>query len=443
MTHIGILCPATLGHLNPMCNLGTELLQRDHKVTLFGVPEVKERISQSALRFCEIGASEFPPNTIEEMSAQFGHLSGLEGLRFLVHCFNKEVGMLYRDAPDAIRSAGVELLLIDQATPAGGTIADFLHLPFVTVCNALPANSEPGVPPWFTHWKYKNSWWARLRNQMGNAIFEYLTRDIWNAIVCQRESWSLPPLLSREDGYSRLAQIAQIPQELDFPRAKIVPWFHYVGPLKSLSDIELVGLNKQSFPFEALSDKRMIYATLGTLQSHNWKIFDFIAEACMDIDAQLIISLGNPKADPAMTNFPGNPLVAAFPPHQKLINRADLVVTHAGSTAVSCLSSGVPMVAIPIAADQAAMAARVAQAGAAEVVPLSRLNVARLKKTINKVLADNVYRENAERLSSAIKQAGGVKAAADIVEKVLHTNSPVLNEHLGLSSLGSDADLAS
>jgi zeaxanthin glucosyltransferase len=222
-----------------------------------------------------------------------------------------------------------------------------------------------------------------------------------------------------------------------------VPWFHYVGPLKSLSDIELVGLNKQSFPFEALSDKRMIYATLGTLQSHNWKIFDFIAEACMDIDAQLIISLGNPKADPAMTNFPGNPLVAAFPPHQKLINRADLVVTHAGSTAVSCLSSGVPMVAIPIAADQAAMAARVAQAGAAEVVPLSRLNVARLKKTINKVLADNVYRENAERLSSAIKQAGGVKAAADIVEKVLHTNSPVLNEHLGLSSLGSDADLAS
>ena len=430
MSHIGILCPAAIGHLNPMCNLGTELLHRGHKVTLFGVPEVEEKISQSNLEFYEIGDGDFPPGSIETINAHLGQLTGLEGIKFLIQCFEKEASMLFRDAPKAIRSAGIELLLVDQLTTAGGTVTDYLNLPFITVCNALPINTEPGVPPYFTHWRYENVWWAKLRNQLGNFLINYLTRAIWNLVVQQRETWHLPPYSRGDDSYSKLAQIAQLPQELDFPREKIVPWFHYVGPLKSLSDIESVSLNKQAFSFEDLNGKPLIYASLGTLQSHNWEIFCCIAEACLDIDAQLVISLGNPKADPSKANFPGNPLVAPFPPHQQLINRSDLVITHAGSTAVSCLSSGVPMVAIPITTDQPGMAARVAQTGAGEVVLVSKLNVPRLKMAIKRVFEDRRYRDNAAKLCSAIQNAGGVNSAADIVEQVIHTNAPVLNSRL-------------
>lgn len=35
MTHFGIICPAAIGHLNPMCALGRELQRRGHRVTLF------------------------------------------------------------------------------------------------------------------------------------------------------------------------------------------------------------------------------------------------------------------------------------------------------------------------------------------------------------------------------------------------------------------------
>ncbi|MBG1268333.1 glycosyltransferase [Nostoc sp. WHI] len=430
MSHIGILCPGAIGHLNPMCNLGIELLRRGHKVTLFGVPEVEEKISQSALEFYEIGASDFPPGSIETMYVQLGQLTGLEGLKFAIQFFEKEANMLFRDAPEAIRNARVDLLLVDQVTTAGGTVADYLNLPFITVCNALPINREPGIPPYFTHWRYKNIWWAKLRNQLGNVLINYLTRSLWNVLVQQRKKWHLPPHYKRDESYSQLAQIAQLPQKLDFPREKIVPWFHYVGPLKNPSDTELVSLDKQSFPFEELNDKPLIYATLGTLQSHNWEIFRCIAEACLDIDAQLVISLGNPKADPSKANFPGKPIVASFPPHQQLINRSHLVITHAGSTAVSCLSSGVPMVAIPITTDQPGMAARVAQAGAGEVVPLAKLNVPKLKMAIKRVFEDHTYRDNAAKLCSAIYDAGGVDYAADVVEQVIHTNAPALNSRL-------------
>jgi zeaxanthin glucosyltransferase len=430
MSHIGILCPGAIGHLNPMCNLGNELLQRGHQVTLFGAPEIAAKISQSNLGFCAVGASDFPPGSMESMYAKLGQLTGLDGFKFVAQLFEKENKMLFRDATPAIRDVGVDLLIIDQLTIAGGTIADYLKLPFVTVCNALPSNMEPGIPPYFTHWGYQNTWWAKRRNQLGNLLRSYLTRNIWKMVIQQREQWHLPTHSERENYYSQLAQIAQLPQELDFPREKIASWFHYVGPLKNPADIEPISAQDPSFSFDQLNGKPLIYASLGTLQNHNWGIFHSIAEACLDIDAQLVISLGNPAADLSKANFPGNPLVLAFPPHQQLINRADLVITHAGSTAVSCLSSGVPMVAIPITTDQPGMAARIARVGACEVIPVAKLKVPELKVAINKVLQNRIYRDNAAKLGVAIQEAGGVQYAANVVEQVLQTNAPVLNSRL-------------
>jgi zeaxanthin glucosyltransferase len=427
MAQVGILCPGAIGHLNPMCNLGTELLRRGHKVTLFGVPDVEEKISQSNLEFNEIGARDFPPGSIETVYAQLGKLTGLEGLKFAIQFFQKEAGMLFRDAPTAIRSTGIDLLLVDQVTRAGGTVADYLNLPFITICNALPLNQEPSIPPYFTHWKYQDVWWAKLRNQLGYALINYFTRSLQDTLAQQRKEWHLPPLLRRDDAYSQLAQIAQLPQELDFPREKVVPWFHYAGPFKNPANIEPVLLDKQLFSLDDLNDQPLIYANLGTLQSHNLSIFRCIAEACLDTDTQLVISLGNPQADPSKTNFPGNPLVVPFPPHQQLIDRSKLVITHAGSTALSCLSSGVPMVAIPITTDQPGMAARVARAGAGEVVPLKKLSIINLKKAIKRVLENRSYQDQAAKLRATIQDAGGVNYAANVIEQVIQSHTPVFN----------------
>jgi UDP:flavonoid glycosyltransferase YjiC (YdhE family) len=91
MAHIGILCPGAIGHLNPMCNLGDELLRRGHKVTLFGVPDVEKKISQSKLGFYEIGASDFPIGSIDTMYAQLGQLQLIEESRGTIAAFGKPV----------------------------------------------------------------------------------------------------------------------------------------------------------------------------------------------------------------------------------------------------------------------------------------------------------------------------------------------------------------
>jgi zeaxanthin glucosyltransferase len=82
---------------------------------------------------------------------------------------------------------------------------------------------------------------------------------------------------------------------------------------------------------------------------------------------------------------------------------------------------------VAITTDQPGMAARVARVGAGEVVPLAKLDAAKLKSAIERVLTEPSYRDNARKLCEAIDRAGGVKYAADIVDRVLQTNSPALN----------------
>ncbi len=317
--------------------------------------------------------------------------------------------------------------MVDLVSPDGGTIADFLDIPFVTVCNALLTNREDGVPPYFSHWSYSTDWWARLRNRLGNYFLDRVTQPIRTAIIEQRREWKLPPYLHWKDFYSQLAQICQLPAQYDFPRVTLPQCFHYTGPLQDPSGRELISFPSLAFPFEKLTGQPLIYAALGTLQNRKPEIFQFIARACVGLDLQLVISLGNPDSKELGANLPGSPIVVPFAPQQQLIQKAALTITHAGmNTVLGALSSGVPLVAIPITSEQPGIAARLARTGAGEVVPLSRLNVPNLRAAIQKVLTEDSYKQNATRLQDAIGRAGGVSRAADIIEQAVSTRKPVL-----------------
>ena len=420
MTHFGIFCPGAIGHLNPMCVLGRELLRRGHPVTLFGVPDVQSKVAKSGLEFYAIGAADFPPGSLEAIFAQLGELSGLAGINFSIQFFRQEAEMLFREAPLAIQQTGVAALIVDQVTPAASTVANWLKLPFVTVCNALLTNQEPGVPPYFTHWQYHNTEWAKLRNRVSNALGERLTQPVWQVIVQQRQQWQLPPHQQRGDAQSQLAQICQLPAIFDFPRERLPAWFHYTGPLQDPSGLEPVTFEQPAFPFEQLTDRPLVYASLGTLQNRKDEIFRCIAEACQDLEAQLVISLGNPSRDVSEINLPGSPLVVPYAPHQQLIERSSLVITHAGlNTVLGTLSAGVPLVAIPITNEQPGIAARLARTGAGKVVPLAQISVPRLRDAVTQVLTEPTYRQNAAKVQAAIQTSGGVDRAADIIEEAI------------------------
>ena len=424
MTRFGLFCPPAVGHLNPMCALALELQRRGHIVVLFGVPDALAKVSSLNLTTLEIGTFDYPKGSIDSAYKTLGKLTGKAGLKFSINFFRRETQMLFREAPQAIRKAKIDVLIIDQISSSIATVADYLDLPFVTVCNAMLINREPGVPPYSTHWAYSTTPWARLRNRLGNALVDFLTRDLWQEIVEQRRYWNLPPYKKRGDAYSPLAQVCQLPEAFDFPREHLPEHFHYVGRFQDPSGTEPITFDNTDFPFEQLNGKPLIYASLGTLQNQRPEIFECIAKSCLSLDVQLVISLGNPKAQ--SIELPGNPIIVPFAPHQKLIERSTVVVTHAGmNTVLTALGCGVPLVAIPITNEQPGIASRLARTKAGKMLPLSKLSEIALRTAISEVLSESSYRNNAQQLQKVIQASGGVDKVADILETAAQTRQPV------------------
>jgi MGT family glycosyltransferase len=304
------------------------------------------------------------------------------------------------------------------------TVADYLGLPFITVCNAMLINREPAVPPYSTHWAYSTTPWARVRNRCGNALVDFLTRDLWQVNVEQRRDWNLPPYQKRVDAYSPLAQVCQLPEAFDFPREHLPDHFHYIGRFQDPSGTEPISFDNTDFPFERLNGKPLIYASLGTLQNQRPEIFECIAKSCLSLDVQLVISLGNPKAP--LIELPGNPIIVPFAPHQKLIERSQVVVTHAGmNTVLTALGCGVPLVAIPITNEQPGIASRLARTKAGKMLKLSELSETTLRTAITEVLSESSYRNNAQKMQKIIQESGGVVQVADILETAAQTRQPV------------------
>jgi zeaxanthin glucosyltransferase len=421
MTHFGLICPALTGHLNPMTTLGYELQRRGHRVTLFGIPDARAKTLAAGLEFWAIGEAEFPAGASAAANTKLGELSGLDALKQIVTMFKRSTTMLLDEAPQAISAAGVEVLLIDQTSSGGSTVADFLNLPFISVCCALMLNFEVGIPPFNTTWPYSPAWWAKLRNQFSYQLLARIVQPILKTVAARRQLWNLPPHIYPNDPLSKLAQICQQPPEFEFPRQHLPPSFHFTGPYSRPNSRE-----PAYFPFEKLTGQPLIYASMGTLQNQLSGVFKNIAQACVGLDAQLVIALGGGSDPKSLPDLPGDPLVVGYAPQLELLQKATLTITHAGmNTALESLSNGVPMVAIPIANDQPGVAARIAWTGTGEVVSLAKSGSPKLRAAVKRVLTDDKYKQNAVRLQAAIRRAGGVSRAADIVEQVAQTRQPV------------------
>lgn len=423
MTHFGILTPgAATGPLNTMLPLGQELQRRGHQVTLFGVAEAQPKAAAAGIGFVPLGEAEYPAGSSADILQQLGRLKGLAALQFTIQALKRLCATTLQYAPSAMREAQVEALLVNQGASEGGTIADILGIPFVTVCSAVVLNQEPTIPPFFTSWPYSTTMWAQLRNQFGYSLLNLVASPIGSLLHQYRQAQQLPRYAKPNDAYSKLAQLSQAPIEFEFPRQNLPPWFHFTGTYHTPSSRAAV-----SFPNEKLTGQPLIYASMGTLQNRIVEVFQTIATACEGLDVQLVISLGGSAQPEDLPRLAGKPIVVAYAPQLELLARASLMITHAGmNTTMECIKYGVPMVAIPVANDQPGVAARIAWTGAGEMIPFNQLNVEKLRFAVQCVLSQPSYKENALRLQSATNRAGGVQRAADIIEQAIMTGKPVL-----------------
>ena len=298
MARIGFLCPPLTGHLNPIGTLGRALARRGHTTVAFQIPEARRAIEAQNLEFQAFGEGHTDTGAIAAAVRELGGLAGLRGARFAVNCAARMARVICECAPEVMRKARLDFLVVDQNEPAGACIAQYLNIPFATVV-LLPFDREPKVPPPFVAWPYDNRLVTTLLNLVAYAAFDRLVAPVNRVLNAYRREWHLRPIRRPEDTLSSLAQLCQLTEAFDFPRVKRNATLHYLGPFRDHSRTVV------PFPFERLNGKPLVYASYGTLQTAVPRISRSLPQpvrssmfnsSCRRADAQsmpVFISMGN------------------------------------------------------------------------------------------------------------------------------------------------------
>src|SRR5262249_7028131 len=249
----------------------------------------------------------------------------------------------------------------------------------------------------------------------------------------QRRAWGLPPIKGFNGLNSAPTQIAQLPAALELPGRRLPPGFHHTGPWTDADARAPV-----DFPWERIDRSRtLVYASMGTLQNRVLRTFRMIAEACVGLDLQLVISLGGGQDPALLAHLPGDPIVVGYAPQLDLIRHSALTISHGGlNTALESLACGVPMVVLPVTYDQPGVGARVEYAGVGRSIPIARLTLERLRVAVRTVLGDPADRVRAGLIGSSIEAADGLNRAADLIESAFGTRRsddapPEVSQHAG------------
>jgi MGT family glycosyltransferase len=156
-------------------------------------------------------------------------------------------------------------------------------------------------------------------------------------------------------------------------------------------------------------------------------VFMAILEALRDEPLNLIMTVG-PATDASQFGLqPPNVHVEQFIPQQVLLPHCDVVVHHGGfNTTIGALDAGLPMVILPLGADQPANAASCAALGVALVLDQSARRPDAIRTAVRSVLVDGDYARHAQRVRDALDGLPGPEHAVSLLERLAQEKQPLV-----------------
>jgi zeaxanthin glucosyltransferase len=413
---LGFISMPLAGHLNPMTALARKLESRGHEIVFIGVPDAASIVKAAGLCFMPFCEQEFPAGAVSKGYAGVAKLHGLEAAEYSIREMHpKRCRAALQHLPERLSEADIDALVIDTIHFFVELVPMRLGMPYVQVWNILHLDLSGQTPPCFLDWPCEVSSEGLIRNREGvKRMYEVLSP----VIEVAKEYATVHHLdIDFSDFYataSRLAVITQTPKEFDLPMSKLPSQFHYAGAFH-----DALGREPIDFPYERLTRKPLIYASMGTLLNGMEQVYREILESIRQCpDLQAVVSMGKNIRCEDIEPIPENAIVVPRAPQLELLRRASLCITHAGlNTALEALANGVPMVAIPVGFDQPGVATRIQYHGVGECLNVGELTSERLTPLIRKVLEDSFYHDNARRFQKVIREARGLDVAADVIER--------------------------
>lgn len=372
------------GHWRPLAPVALALVSAGHRVAFATTPFTCARLREHGFATLPVGVDDWmnaSPARSGDAPAQWQAVAR--------DVFLPRAGRNLPEMLSLCASWKPDLLMREQTEFAGLLAAERLELPHVTVqvsaWRGLAANRILAAPL------------NRLRVELGLAP---------------------DPDLSMLDRY---ALLLPFPPSLLDPLFDLPPTAHFIRHIPF--DLEHPG-DRLPHWMTSIDRRPVIYATLGTAYNRDVALFRMILDAFREEPVSLIVTVGGNRNPGVFGPQPPHVYIERYLPQSLLFPRCDLVITHGGSGTVrTALGHGLPMVVIPMAADQPENARRCSDLGLARVIPQGGRSAEAIRGATWGVLRDPAHRRNAERLRDEMLALPGPEYAVKLLESLVEHNA--------------------
>jgi UDP:flavonoid glycosyltransferase YjiC (YdhE family) len=372
-----------IGHLHPLLPVADGLRRRGHDIAVAASAPLGPEIAAAGFEHHPVG----PPWTTSEFPTRFPGIGAIPPgpARYayaranvfahdaVVEALPDLVALAERWAPDVV--------VRDAAELGGYVAAELLDIPH-----------------------------AMVRTDSGSA--SYAERHVMAAGLDDlRRSAGLPPDPGADAAF-RFLQLSFAPPLLD--DAVLPPTWHQLRPLADPVDGRPVWLDT----LLRRGHDPIVYATLGTV--HNGRdLLATIVEGVAGLPVELVMTTGS-NIDPATLGpLPRNVHAERWIPQAALLAHVAAVVTHGGfGTVAASLACGLPLVLLPISADQPMNADRCKDAGVGVVIRPDERTPDAIGAAVRTVLADDRFGAAAGRAAVAARALPGLEHGLDLLERL-------------------------
>jgi UDP:flavonoid glycosyltransferase YjiC (YdhE family) len=167
-----------------------------------------------------------------------------------------------------------------------------------------------------------------------------------------------------------------------------------------------------------------VYVTLGTMMGNmdeSKSLFNVVLDGVRGLPIRVLLTIGKDLPTDALGDVPANVRVERFVPQDDVIPHAAAVVCHGGSgTMLGTAAAGVPMVVVPMFADQPQNAERVAALGAGLALPKGRATPESIREALSRLLAESSFRDVARNVATEMAALPLIDEVVAELEKLAH-----------------------
>jgi UDP:flavonoid glycosyltransferase YjiC (YdhE family) len=303
--------------------------------------------------------------------------------------FPRLTGPMAQDVLDIIEDIEPDLVVVDAADWGGRLAADVASLPYVTCTWGYEADMD------FSYcWDLHDN--LRREHGLGPAPVRDLNGAPWLRLSPLPERWVRNSAPSSPTTHRFAMGLHDAPSDATLPA-----WF------------------------DELSDRPLIYATLGTVISIA-PLIEWLIDGLSPLEADVVITTGRSFDPSSLGRPPENVHVEQFIPQSLLLKHCDLIVSHAGfGTILGAMQHGVSMILLQLAADHWYNAERCSELGLAYTVGRDARTPAGLSDLARKALADESLRANAAAMQSAFAELPDVSDAVPLMERLASEKVPI------------------